>query len=122
MRISIISIALAIVVNLLTIAVVKGFQNQVRDKVSGFGAHLSIMSASSQTMSESYPIIKNQAFFDGLKKNPAIQSISRVAYKPVLFQSERQERVVNRVKHSDTTIVEQNVHGALLKGVENEFD
>jgi lipoprotein-releasing system permease protein len=121
-RISIISIALAIVVNLLTIAVVKGFQNQVRDKVSGFGAHLSIMSASSQTMSESYPIIKNQAFFDGLKKNPAIQSISRVAYKPVLFQSERQERVVNRVKHSDTTIVEQNVHGALLKGVENEFD
>ena len=36
-RISVISIALAVVVNLITISVVTGFQNEVRDKVTGFG-------------------------------------------------------------------------------------
>ena len=39
-RISVISIALAMVVNLITIAVVTGFQQEVRQKVSGFGSHI----------------------------------------------------------------------------------
>ncbi|MCO5259021.1 MAG: FtsX-like permease family protein [Crocinitomicaceae bacterium] len=121
-RISVISIALAIVVNLITIAIVKGFQSQVRDKVSGFGAHLSILSASDGNMYESTPILKNQAFFHDLEKNNEIKSISAVAYKPVLFQSDKNERVVKLSNLKDTIIKEQNVQGAILKGVENQYD
>lgn len=121
-RISVISIALAIVVNLITIAVVKGFQNQVRDKVSGFGAHLSILSASGGTMHESEPILKNQAFLEDLKTINGIKSISAVAYKPVLFQSDRNSRTVKLANGQDTVIAEQNIHGGLLKGVENSYD
>lgn len=121
-RISVISIALAIVVNLITIAVVKGFQNQVRDKVSGFGAHLSILSASGGTMHESEPILKNQAFLEDLKTINGIKSISAVAYKPVLFQSDRNSRSVKLANGQDTVIAEQNIHGGLLKGVENSYD
>lgn len=121
-RISVISIALAIVVNLITVAVVKGFQNQVRDKVSGFGAHLTILSASGGHIHESNPILKNQAFFDEVKKIVGVKSISPVAYKPILFQSDRNERVVKLANGKDTSIVEQNVHGGLLKGVDNQYD
>lgn len=121
-RISVISIALAIVVNLITIAVVKGFQNQVRDKVSGFGAHLSILSASGGTMHESEPILKNQAFLEEIKGINGIKSISAVAYKPVLFQSDRNSRTVKLANGQDTVIAEQNIHGGLLKGVENSYD
>lgn len=121
-RISVISIALAIVVNLITLAVVKGFQNQVRDKVSGFGAHLSILSASGGNMHESSPILKNQAFFDEVKKIKGIKNIAPVAYKPVLFQSDRNQRTVKLPNGKDTLITEQNVHGGLLKGVDNQYD
>ena len=122
MRISVISIALAIVVNLITVAVVKGFQNQVRDKVSGFGAHLTILSASGGHIHESNPILKNQAFFEEVKKIAGVKSISPVAYKPILFQSDRNERIVKLANGKDTSIVEQNVHGGLLKGVDNQYD
>ncbi len=121
-RISVISIALAIVVNLITVAVVKGFQNQVRDKVSGFGAHLTILSASGGHIHESNPILKNQAFFEEVKKIAGVKSISPVAYKPILFQSDRNERIVKLANGKDTSIVEQNVHGGLLKGVDNQYD
>jgi lipoprotein-releasing system permease protein len=121
-RISVISIALAIVVNLITIAVVKGFQSQVREKVTGFGAHLSILSASGGNMHESTPVLKNQAFFDKIKKINGIKSIAPVAYKPVLFQSDRNQRTVKLASGKDTLITEQNVHGGLLKGVDNTYD
>ncbi len=121
-RISVISIALAIVVNLITIAIVKGFQSQVRDKVSGFGAHLNILSASEGNMYESSPILKNQAFLKDVEKIKGIKSISSVGYKPVLFQSDKSERVVKLLNNKDTLIKEQNVQGAIIKGVENQYD
>lgn len=121
-RISVISIALAIVVNLITISIVKGFQNQVRNKVSGFGAHLSILSAADGNMFESTPILKNQAFLKDIKNIKGIKSISDVAYKPVLFQSDKSERLVKLSDNKDTIIKEQNVQGAILKGVENQYD
>ena len=121
-RISVISIALAIVVNLITIAVVKGFQNQIREKVTGFNSHFSIMNVSSSNMHESTPFIKNQALFDQISKIDGVKSISSIAYKPVLFQSDRNQRTVKLNDSKDTTIVEQNVHGGLLKGVENAYD
>ena len=120
-RISVISIALAVVVNLITIAVVTGFQQEVRDKVSGFGSHIFIMSSGESSIYESEPLNKNQSFFSELKKDPSIKDISYVAYKPVIFQSEKFEKQSNR-SGKDSTIVRQEIHGAILKGVEASYD
>ena len=68
-RISIISIALAIIVNLITISVVTGFQNQVRDKVTGFGAHFMLMSATDENVIDAKPISKNQTFLKDIEAN-----------------------------------------------------
>ncbi|MGJ8660908.1 MAG: hypothetical protein ACSHXL_02625, partial [Bacteroidota bacterium] len=121
-RISMISIALAIVVNLLTVAVVIGFQKEVREKVSGFSSHAFILSAGEGTIYESEPIRKNQAFFAELKKNPAIAQVHPVAFKPILLQSEKAENSIKLANGKDSIVSQQNIQGAILKGVDNNFD
>jgi hypothetical protein len=49
-RISIISIALAILVNSLTLAIVAGFQQEIKAKIIGFNAPFFISKAGSQSM------------------------------------------------------------------------
>jgi lipoprotein-releasing system permease protein len=120
-RISVTSIALAVVVNLITIAVVTGFQKEVRNKVSGFGSHIFIMSSGENSIYETDPILKNQAFLAELHSDKSLAGIHAVAYKPVIFQSEKFEQ---RIKSTgtDTSIVRQEIHGAILKGVEWNYD
>lgn len=120
-RISVISIALAVVVNLITIAVVTGFQREVRNKVSGFGSHIFIMNSSGGSIYECEPILKNQAFSQQLKNDPEIRSFHAVAYKPVIFQSEKIERTIKKGK-TDSSYVRQEIHGAILKGVDSLYN
>lgn len=120
-RISVISIALAIVVNLITIAVVTGFQKEVSNKVSGFGSHLLIMGQGENSIYECEPIHKNQTFLSDLQKNDRIATIAPVAYKPVLFQSDKQERLMH-TKKGDTSYVQQEIIGAVLKGIDANYD
>lgn len=121
-RISIISIALAIIVNLITIAVVSGFQQEVRQKISGFGSHLLIMAAGENSVFESDAIRKDQDFIEILKKDKSISSIQAVGYKPVLLQSERNERTYKLANGKDTTEVQQDVIGAVIKGVDENYN
>lgn len=121
-RISIISITLAVVVNLITIAVVTGFQHAVREKVTGFGSEIFILSSGESSIYESEPILKNQAFFNDLKKDPQIQAIHYVAYKPILFQSDKVEKTVKLKSGQDTTYIQQEIQGAILKGVDHSYD
>lgn len=121
-RISIISIALAVVVNLITIAVVTGFQHEVRNKVSGFGSHIFIKSAGENTIYESEPIRKDQTFYQLLKKEKEIKDIHYTAYKPVLFQSEKNERKFTLSSGKDTSYFQQEIQGLLLKGIDYTYD
>ena len=121
-RISVISITLAIVVNLLTIAVVTGFKREVSDKVTGFGSHIYIMNAGDNSIYESEPILKNQAFFPSLKKDKGIKDVQYVAYKPVIFQSNKIERTAKLKNGKDTIYEHQEIHGAMMKGIDKSYD
>ncbi|MFT5860826.1 MAG: lipoprotein-releasing system permease protein [Flavobacteriaceae bacterium] len=121
-RISIISIALAVIVNLITIAVVTGFQQEVRQKVTGFGSHIFIMEAGENSVFESAPIRRDQAFLATLKNDPGIASVNVVGYKPVLFQSDERETTYTLPNGQDTTEFQYQVHGAVIKGVDSTFD
>ncbi len=121
-RISVISIALAVIVNLITIAVVTGFQQEVRQKVSGFGSHIFIMAASENSIYESDPIQRDQPFLDALRSDPGIQSISAVGYKPVLLQSEEREVSYKLANGKDTTETQYQVQGAVIKGIGTDYD
>jgi len=112
-RISIISIALAMIINLITLAVVRGFQSEVRDKVIGFGAHAVITKSGENTIFESEPILVNQSFYPLLTKDKRIKKIQPVAYKPALLQSKNTENIQD---------FQQEIEGVLVKGVDKTYD
>ncbi len=109
-RISIISISLAMIVNLITIAVVTGFQKEIRDKVIGFGSHAVVTKAGEASIFESTPILKNQFFYPTLEKSEAVRHIQPVAYKPGLLQSDG--------KNDE----QQEVQGIMMKGIDERYD
>jgi lipoprotein-releasing system permease protein len=119
--ISVISIALAIVVNLLTIGIVSGFQNEVSQKVSGFGSHIVVTATGENGIYECAPIHKEQEFISDLRDDGNIASIAYVAYKPVLFQSEKKERFI-QTNRSVSSYMHQEISGAILKGIDENYN
>lgn len=120
-RISKISIILAMIVNIITIAVVTGFQNQVKEKVTAFGAHAVIVKAGEQSTFESNPVKIDQRLIDSVSAIKGVQNIQKFAYKPALLQSSP-DTVWYSQKEIDTFQVQQEIHGVVLKGVGSDFN
>ncbi|MGC6434672.1 MAG: FtsX-like permease family protein [Crocinitomicaceae bacterium] len=121
-RISVISISLAVVVNLLTIAVVKGFQREVRTKISGFTAPIFITSQQSESVFEASPIVKTDEIDELISGTKGVKSFSKVAYKPVLLQSDKFIQKIKLSSGKDSTSSRQEIQGGIFKGVENTYD
>jgi lipoprotein-releasing system permease protein len=108
-RIATLSIALAMIVNIITIAVVQGFQQEVRRKVTGFGSHISIQKSGEGTIYESLPLQLDPGLLKTLASIPGIQSVQPVAYKPALLQSVAEEE-------------QREILGVVMKGVDASYD
>lgn len=120
-RISKISIVLAMIVNIVTIAVVTGFQNQVKDKVTGFGANISIIKAGEQSAFESAPLKEDTNLLANVSKIDGVTKIQKYAYKPALLQSSP-DTISYHLKGVDTFQVQQEIQGVVIKGVTQEYD
>src|SRR5690554_5344510 len=115
------SIILAMAINIITLAVVTGFQNEVKDKVIGFGSHATIVKAGENSTFESAPIIFNDSLASAVKEIEGVKNIQPFAYKPALLQSDPD---TNRyeVNGIDTFQVQQEIHGIVMKGVDASYD
>lgn len=100
-------------VNIITVAVVTGFQQEVRDKVIGFGAHAVVMKAGEASVFESDPILKDQFFYPSLEGAKEVAHIQPVAYKPALLQSDVSD---------GTEDSRQEIQGIMMKGVDARYD
>ena len=109
-RLSIISISLAMLVNIITIAVVTGFQKEIREKVIGFGSHAVVTRSGEQSVFESSPILKDQFFYPSFTKYNQVRQIHAVAYKPGLMQSDSRNGK------------QQEIQGVMMKGVGGDYD
>lgn len=108
-RIAVITIALALIVNLITISVVIGFQQEVRDKVVGFGAHAVITKLGENSIMESTPIqkdIKYQLLF----QSENVKQVDGVAYKAGILQAD--------VDNND----KKEIQGVVFKGVDGNYN
>jgi len=122
LRIAIASIALAILVNSLTLAVVRGFQKQIKDKITGFNAPLFISKAGSSHIFEAEPIDRRISFLKELDQIAGVQSVEAVSFKPVLLQSKRFNDTLKLNRGSDTVIARQDLLGLMIKGVEPSYN
>ena len=103
-KISILAITLGIAVMILAMAVVNGFQKEIRNKVSGFTGHYQVSAYSSQETIESTPIDIHQDFYPGIEKLPEVKHIQVYAYKPAIIK------------------VNGEIYGIVTKGVAQDFD
>lgn len=108
-RIAILSISLAMIVNIVTIAVVEGFQQEVSRKVIGFGSHISIQKSGEVSLMESAPLMKSQKLEETLKRVEGVTHVQSVAYKPALLQSRGD-------------VEQKEILGVVLKGVDKNYD
>ena len=103
-RIAIISIALGMTVMFVSIAILTGFQNQIREKVIGFGAHIQITHYDENSSFEPRPVPMNQPFYPGLEKVKGIRHIQVYANKAGIIKTKDQ------------------IQGVVLKGVGKDYD
>lgn len=108
-RIATISIALAMIVNTITVAIVDGFQQEVSRKVIGFGSHISIQKDGEGTLFETAPLLSDKKFEDLTRSIDGVISLQSVAYKPALLQSSAEKG-------------QKEILGVVLKGVDKSYD
>ncbi|MDD2438126.1 MAG: ABC transporter permease [Massilibacteroides sp.] len=103
-RIAMIGIALGLAVMMLSIAIIVGFKQEVRNKVAGFGSHIQITNFDSNNSYESHPVAISDSLLAFLRNYPGIKQVEKFATKPGILKT-------------DT-----DFQGIVLKGVDTDFD
>lgn len=103
-RIAIIGIALGLAVMILSVAIVTGFKNKVKDKVVGFGAHIQITNFDSNNSFETKPINRHQVSLGMLKRVEGIKHTQVFATKSGILKTR------------------DNFQAIALKGIDGNFD
>ena len=102
--IAILSITLGLSVMIIAVAVVTGFQKEIKDKVIGFGAHIQISNFDFNFSYENQPISKNQEFYHILSETPGIKNIHSFATKPGIVKTD------------------DEIHGVIFKGISTDYN
>ena len=103
-RIALFGIALGLAVMIVSVAVVTGFKNEVRNKVIGFGSHIQVVNFDSRNSYELSPISSNQPFLHKINSIDEIKSIQVFATKPGIIKTE------------------EYIQGIVFKGVSSRYN
>ncbi|HLG02096.1 MAG TPA: ABC transporter permease [Bacteroidia bacterium] len=103
-RVAVIGIAIGMAVMILTLAVMNGFQKEIRKKVIGFGSHIQITGFDLNESFETDSLNKNQPSIPAVRKLPGIKHVQVFAMKAGIIKSGDQ------------------LQGVVLKGVDRDYD
>lgn len=103
-RIATIGIALGMAVMLVALAVVTGFQNEVSQKVFGFGSHIQISALTNNQTYEMPPITVNDTIVQQIKNLSNVKQVEPFAVKPTILKTS------------------QDFEGIVLKGVNSQYN
>ena len=97
-------IAIGLAVMIVAVAVVIGFKHEVRDKVVGIGADITITNFDAQKSYETVPVVVGDSLLDALRSMEGVKHVQRYSTKPGMIMTE------------------DNFLGMVLKGVSQEYD
>jgi lipoprotein-releasing system permease protein len=104
MRLSVTSVALAITVMIVSLAVVVGFKNQIRDKVVGFVAPIHIQALDRNESYEEMPFVMDGKLQQALEGTEGIRHYQGVANKAGMIKTD------------------DEIQGVVMKGVGTDYD
>ena len=103
-NIALAGIAISVSVMILSIAIVTGFQNEIREKIIGFGGHITISNFQSTDGFETIPISTDQPFYPELDTLNKVSNIQVYANKTGILKTKKE------------------ILGIVLKGIGRDFD
>lgn len=103
-RIATLGVAVGLAVMIISVCVVLGFKHTIRDKVIGFGSHITVADYMAMQTAEQYPIQMGDSMMTALKKMPGVGHVQRFAMKQGLLKTD------------------DDFLGVMLKGIGPEYD
>lgn len=103
-RIALFSVALGLAVMLVSVMIVTGFQNQITEKVTGFGAHIIIGNFSSNQSFENEPVDKTKINIQKIQKINHVKHVQEFATKACIIKTKNE------------------IQGVVLKGVGRDYE
>ena len=103
-RIAVAGIALGVAMMILSVAIVVGFKQEVRNKMVGFGSHIRVSNFDSNSSYETVPIFVGDSLKSLLSALSGIRHVETFATKPGILKTE------------------MDFQGIVLKGVDVEYD
>jgi lipoprotein-releasing system permease protein len=103
-RIATIGIALGLAVMLISIAVVIGFKQEIRNKTIGFGGHIQITNFDNNNTYEMNPIKADNALIKKISSIEGVRHVQRFATKPGIIKTDNE------------------FQGIVIKGIDSDFD
>ncbi len=102
--INILGIAVSFVVMYVSVAVVVGFKQEIKYKVSGFASHVVVSNYDANYSFETNPIYINKNDIDAIRKIGCVKNLQLYATKPGIMKAGN------------------TLHGCVLKGVYKDYD
>lgn len=102
--IAVAGIAVGMIVMILSMAIVTGFKTEVRNKVSGFGAHIQVTNIAMNNSYESEAMLRIPELPGQMAAHPEVKSVSAFATKPGIVETST------------------DIQGVISKGLGSDFD
>lgn len=103
-RIAILGVAIGLAVVIVSVAVVLGFKHTIRDKVVGFGSHITVANFVTLQTSKTAPIVVDDAAMKRMKSIPGVAHVQRYSFAQGILKTDA------------------DFLGVTLKGVDEGFD
>ena len=89
---------------IISISVVKGFQQEISNKLTGFSSHLMVLNDSSFASPQSYPIVTDAQLLQQIRQTPGVAHVQRVSQKMGILKTDSAYQTIS------------------LKGIGEEYD
>lgn len=86
-RIATLGVAIGVATMLISTSIVLAFQNEIRNKVIGFGSHIQVINYESHNADQYKPIVFNDETLSRLDSVPAAETISPFCIKPGMLKT-----------------------------------
>lgn len=104
MRIATVGIAIGVALMLLSLSVVKGFQQEIRNKVIGFGSHFQVTANERSYSRDSQRLLFDKEVYKTLQQTKDVKHVQVFATKPGIIETK------------------DALQGVIIKGVGKDFD
>jgi lipoprotein-releasing system permease protein len=103
-RIAIVGIMLGLGVMILSVAVIRGFKQEIRQKLRGFAGDIQIQKFDNNNSYQNSPFTNDHAFVKKIQSNPLFSYIMPIATKPGIIKTKNE------------------IEGVVMKGVDKSYD